>query len=423
MKKIKVGLLGLGVVGAELANIINSNKESIRQKYGIEMELGKVYVRDLQKKRNTDISPSSLTSSAEEVLMDSDIVCECMGGSGTEITKNYVIRCIESGKPVIMSSKKVIALYGKDILDLCLSQKSQIRFDATVGGGIPIAKVIKECFKGERITKAVGILNATSNYICSSMERKGYTFEQALQKAQELGYAENDPTEDIDGFDALYKVIVLSLFAMKSWVNIKEMSTKSFSTIDLIDMKYAQELGYKIKPLAIFEKKDSKFIYRVGPCLIAENHIAANVINNFNIIVFEGSNSGKLGFYGQGAGSKPTASAMYDDLISVLKTNFDEYEMDLYKGYEVIHDYRDFSNSLYWRISVDNTIGKLALICNVFAKNSVNIEKVIQKDEVSGKMDVVLLTNSVESTVIDLITREFEDNHVDVNTIIPFFND
>ncbi|HEY9062196.1 MAG TPA: homoserine dehydrogenase [Pseudobacteroides sp.] len=422
MKKIKVGLLGLGVVGAELADIINSNKENIKQKYEIEMEIGKAYVRDLQKKRNTDISPSCLTNSAEEVLNDSDIVCECMGGSGTEITKNYVIRCIESGKPVIMSSKKVIALYGKDILDLCLSQKSQIRFDATVGGGIPIAKVIKECFKGERITKAVGILNATSNYIYSSMERKGYTFGQALKKAQELGYAENDPTEDIDGFDALYKVIVLSLFAMKSWVNIKEMYTKSFSTIDLIDMKYAEELGYKIKPLAIFEKKDSKFIYRVGPCLIAENHIAANVTNNFNIIVFEGSNSGKLGFYGQGAGSKPTASAMYDDLISVLKTNF-EYEMDLYKGCEVIHDYREFSNNLYWRVSVDNTIGKLALICNVFAKNSVNIEKVIQKDEVGGKMDVVLLTNSVESTVIDLITREFENNKVDVNTIIPFFND
>jgi homoserine dehydrogenase len=422
MKKIKVGLLGLGIVGAELANIISSNKEAVKQKYGIEMEIGKAFVRDLQKKRSTDIAPSSLTNDAYEVLSDSDIVCECMGGSGTETTKDYVIRCIESGKPVIMSSKKVIALYGKDILDLCMSKKSLIRFDATVGGGIPIAKVIKECFKGERITKAVGILNATSNYIYSSMERKGYSFEQALKKAQELGYAENDPTEDIDGFDALYKVVVLSLFAMKSWVNIKEMSTKSFSSIDLIDMKYAQDLGYKIKPLAILEKKNGTFIYRVGPCLIAENHIAANIINNFNIIVFEGSNSGKLGFYGQGAGSKPTASAMYDDLIGVLKTNF-QYEIDLYEGFEVIDDYRDFSNSLYWRISVDNIIGKLALICNVFAKNSVNIEKVIQKDEVNGKMDVVLLTNSVESTVIDFIIHEFEDNKIDVHAIIPFFND
>ncbi|KNY28662.1 homoserine dehydrogenase [Pseudobacteroides cellulosolvens] len=423
MKKIKVGLLGLGVVGAELANIINSNKEDIMQKYGIEMEIGKAYVRDLHKKRNADIPFSKLTDNANEVLNDSDIICECMGGSGTEATKDYVVRCIEMTKPVIMSSKKVIALYGKDIIDLCMTKKSQLRFDATVGGGIPIAKVIKECFKGEKITKAVGILNATSNYIYSSMERKGYSFEQALKKAQDLGYAENDPSEDINGFDALYKVIVLALFAMKSWVNIKEMSTKSFSSIDIVDMKYAQDLGYKIKPLAIFQKKkDKKFVYRVGPCLIAENHIAANVINNFNIIVFEGSNSGKLGFYGQGAGSKPTASAMYDDLVSVLKTSFD-YEMDLYDGCDVIHDYRDFTNSLYWRVSVDNIIGKLALICNVFAKNSVNIEKVIQKDEVNGKMDVVLLTNSVESTVIDLITHEFENNKVDVNTIIPFFND
>ncbi|MDP4180353.1 MAG: homoserine dehydrogenase [Bacillota bacterium] len=422
MRKIRIGLLGLGVVGAELANIINSNIENISEKYGVQMEIGKVFVRDLQKKRNTDIPSSKLTTNADEVLNESDIICECMGGAGTEITKEYIMRCIKSKKPVIMSSKKVIALYGKDILDLCMSQKSQIRFDATVGGGIPIAKVIKECFKGEKITKAVGILNATSNYIYSSMDKKGYSFEQALKKAQDLGYAENDPTEDIDGLDALYKVVVLTLFAMKSWVNIKELSTKSFSSIDILDMKYANELGYRIKPLAIFEKKNNKFIYRVGPCLIDEKHIAANVINNFNIIVFEGSNSGKLGFYGQGAGSMPTATAMFDDLVSVLKTNF-EYETDLYEGCEIVTDYRDFRNNLYWRISVENTIGKLAHICNVFAQNSINIEKVIQKDAINGKMDVVLLTNSVDATVIDLITKEFETNQIEINTIIPFFND
>jgi homoserine dehydrogenase len=146
------------------------------------------------------------------------------------------------------------------------------------------------------------------------------------------------------------------------------------------------------------------------------------LFNNFNIIVFEGSNSGKLGFYGQGAGSKPTATAMYDDLIGLLRTSFD-FEMDLYDNCDEITDYRDFTNNLYWRVSVDNTIGKLAFICNVFAKNSVNIEKVIQKDEINGKMDVVLLTNSVESTVIDQITNEFEKNQIDVKTIIPFFND
>ena len=420
-KKVKVGLLGLGVVGGELASIINTNKENILNKYNLEIEIGKVFVRDLSKKRSVDIDTSKFTTDAYEVLRECDIICECMGGAGTETAKEYVMYAVKAKKPVIMSSKKVLARYGKDILDLCLLNETQLRFDATVGGGIPIAKVIKECFKGEEIVKAVGILNATSNFIYTNMEKNGCSFEEALKKAQELGYAENDPSEDIHGHDALYKVIVLALFAMKKWIDIDKIIPKTFSSINVLDMKYANELGYKIKPLAIFEKRRNKFIYRVGPCLIDKDNMAANVVNNFNIIALEGSNSGLLGFYGQGAGSKPTASAMFDDLINALNSSF-EQDKDLYEGCESAEEYIDYNNNLYWRISVENTTGKLAKVCTVLAENSVNIEKLIQKDEINGKIGVVLLTRCVDLTSISNITKEFENNDIEINTIIPFFN-
>lgn len=309
---VKVGILGLGVVGAELVNIIKANQESVKKKYGVTLEISKVYVRDINKKRDTDTSGLELTSNAHDIIFDSDIdvICECMGGSGTEQTKELVIKAIDNNKSVVMSSKKVLALYGNEILELLKTRDVSLRYDATVGGGIPITKIIKECFKGEKIEGIVGILNATSNFIYTRMEKDNMSFEDALKKAQMLGYAENDPSEDINGFDALYKAVVLTLFAMKKWVDIKTLSTTPFSSINVLDMKYAEELGYKIKPLVIVENRSNGIRYRLGPCLIKENHIAANTIENYNIIVFKGSNSGVLGFYGQGAGSKPTASAI-----------------------------------------------------------------------------------------------------------------
>ncbi|MCX7708509.1 MAG: homoserine dehydrogenase [Clostridia bacterium] len=427
-RTVKVGILGLGVVGAELVNIIKANQENMLKKYGVNVEIGKVYVRDLSKKRATDTSDLKLTNNAYDVVYDNeiDVVCECMGGSGTEETKDYVVKAIEHNKSVVMSSKKVLALYGNEILQLLKEREVSLRYDATVGGGIPITKIIKECFKGERIEKLVGILNATSNFIYTRMEKDNMSFEDALKKAQKLGYAENDPSEDINGFDALYKAVILTLFSMKKWVDIKTLSTTPFSNIDVLDMKYASELGYKIKPLAIVENRESGIRYRLGPCLIKENHIAANTVENYNIIVFKGSNTGVLGFYGQGAGSKPTASAMFDDLVGIIGSDgagSDGLLRETYRDITSVENVNENKNNLYWRMDVENIVGKLALICTILAKNSVNIEKVIQKDEIEGKIGVVLLTSNADSTTISKIIDEFSENHIEIRTILPFLGE
>lgn len=428
MKTVKIGFLGLGVVGAELVNIIQNNMVRISEKYGVNLELGKIFVRDVSKKRSIDVSKLQLTTNVYDVLDDkeTDIICECVGGAGTEGTRGYIERAVKNGKSVVLSSKKVLALYGMEILDSANKNNVAVKFDATVGGGIPVAKIIKECFKGEEIRKVVGILNATSNFIYSKMEKEGLSFEAALKSAQELGYAENDPYEDISGMDALYKAIILVMFSMKKWVDIKNVSTTPFSNINVSDMKYAKELGYQIKPLVIVENGE-ELVYRIGPCLIKDSHIAANTFNNNNMIVFEGSNSGVLGFYGQGAGSRPTASAMFDDLIGIVTQQhngrLDPASSELYHGIKAVDKLHEYENNLYWRISVDNKIGKFAVIASILANNDVNIEKIIQKDELKGRMGIVLLTSSVDVETFNRISAQFEGKGVEINAVMPFLGD
>jgi len=425
IKKVKIGVLGMGVVGEELISIILNNRDKIRRQYSLDLEIKGVFVRNLDKPRR--ITGLNLTDNAEELLDDPEIsvICECIGGAGTEKTREYVFRAVNNGKSVIMSSKKVLALYGKELMQKVLENKVGFGFDATVGGGIPIAKILKNCFKGEGINRVIGILNATSNFIYTRMDKDGLSFEEALKKAQELGYAENDPSEDINGYDALYKAIVLTLFSMKTWTDIRKYAVVPFSQINAADMKYAKELGYHIKPLVVVEKKKS-IVYRIGPCLVKESNIAATTNDNFNVIVLEGTNTGVLGFYGQGAGSKPTASAMFDDLINVLnKKDSDEllsHELQLDEIHDV-NSLEEYKNNLYWRITVENRVGMFANIASTMAKNNINIERIIQKDEEGDRIGVVLLTSSIDTETISNIIDELKENNIIINAVIPFLDE
>ena len=425
---VSVGILGLGVVGAELVNIIKINHSNILKNYGIDLQIKSIFVRDVKKTRTTDISGLNLTSNVHDVINDPeiDIICECIGGSGTELTKDYILSAINNNKSIVMSSKKTLAIYGKQILSLACKKNISFKYDATVGGGVPVAKILTNCFKGEKIEQIVGILNATSNYIYTRMEKDNLSFEKALEKAQELGYAENNPSEDINGYDALYKAVILTLFSSKKWLDVNKLETTPFSSINMTDVKYAEELGYKIKPLAIIENQPNGITYKIGPCLIKENHIVENTQNNFNVIVFKGSNSGMLGFYGQGAGSLPTASAMFDDIVGILtSSNSSHYNTidQLCSNIVEADNVSEYKNNLYLRINVENKIGRLAFICSILSKNSVNVEKIIQKDGSSGMMDIVFLTSSIESSTINEIINEFNVNGIKIHTLIPFLGE
>lgn len=330
MTKIKIGFLGLGVVGAELVNIVQQAHDRILEKYEIDLVIGEVFVRDLNKKRGTNVDLLKLTTNPDDIIFDkdTDIVCECIGGAGSELTYNYVTAAIKQGKSIVMSSKKALALYAKEILNNIQSSTALLRYDATVGGGIPIEKIFANSFFGEKITKITAIVNATSNYIYTKMSTEKAIFEEALKNAQICGYAENDPSDDILSYDALYKTVILSTFGMDKYFSPIDLEIVPFSNVTVEDINFSSKLGYSIKPIIHIEDVDDILLYLIGPCLINKRDIIANTFENNNIIKVKGDLSGSLAFYGQGAGNKPTASAMFDDIMSIIKCEKNMFEYD-----------------------------------------------------------------------------------------------
>ena len=419
-KVVKVGILGLGVVGAELVSQIINNAGLIKNQTGCSIAIEKIFVRDLYKPRSIDTTGLSLTTDPLEIIQNPhvQIVCECMGGNGADLTRNYVLEAIKNGKHVIMSSKKVLALHAAELLKSAEKAGVQLKYDASVGGGIPIAKVFEGAFKGDNVVKIMGIFNATSNYIYSKMDKGGLSFETALKKAQNKGYAENDPTDDVDGFDSLYKLTILALFGMKKIIQPSSLLKESFTKITQVDMKYAHELGYHIKPVALLKRNGGNFEYKIGPCLVPSDHILANTFSNNNIILIEGKNCGELGFYGQGAGAKPTASVMFDDLLNIIDHGFEKPK----NGFSRIEtdDLVPYQSKLYWRFTVSNKIGIILTISKLLAEHNINIEKFIQKEEVDDAMEIVLLTSNAGEKDVNAIIEKLKEKNIANNALIPF---
>ncbi len=320
-KKIRIGILGLGTVGSKVVDLIQVNKERAKIEYGIELEIVGIMIRDRNKKRNVATKGIRLTENIDDIVKnpDIDICIECMGGVGTEQTKNAVIMALCNHKHVIMSSKKCLALYGKEIFLAAKENNRQLRIEASVGGGIPICSTIMHMSQGETIKKIFGIVNATSNYILTAMNNDK-TYEEALTQAKKNGLAENNPEEDVDGLDAAYKLCILVRLCMKLDVNINDIQPVSITKLSVNDMKAAKEEGKIIKPIFyanVNEKEEMECF--VGPYAVSKENPLAFVNDNNNMIFVEGKYSGLRAFYGQGAGASPTASVIYDDLMDIIK--------------------------------------------------------------------------------------------------------
>lgn len=320
VQRFRIGFLGLGVVGASLLEMIRTNKEMLAKSCGLHIEVGKVYVRDLHKKRSVDVTQIELTQNPFEVVEDPSIhiIIECMGGTGTEVSRELITKALENNKSVVMSSKKCLAMYGLEIIKKSIEHKQFLRYDASVGGCIPISSILRNSYKGERNNRILGIFNATSNYIYTLMNEENCSFEEALRNAREKGFTENDPKEDIDGIDSMNKLIIMVGFSMSKWIDYKELKPVPIYAIEKEDIEYASKKDKVIKQISIAEFKNNQLYYYVGPCLIKDKSIISNVSHNFNIIMLNGEWSGTKAFYGQGAGAKPTASAMFDDMINIV---------------------------------------------------------------------------------------------------------
>ena len=414
MKKVKIALLGLGNVGRGVWMILNSNKEEIMKRCGYEVEVAKVLVRDKNKPRGVDIPNELVTTDFNEILEDDTIkiVVEVMGGM--EPARDYMLRCMNKKKHIVTANKMLLATGGDELFEKADEQGIMFQYEASVAGGIPIIKGIDESLTANKIETLYGIVNGTTNYILSKMELEDVDFDDVLKEAQEKGYAEADPTSDIEAYDAQYKLAILASLAFGSKIDVKNVYREGITKIEAVDMKYAKELKMAIKLLAIAKEVNGKVELRVHPTMIPKKHPLANVYDSYNAVFIKGNAVGDLMFYGRGAGDLPTGSAVVSDIVSIVRSNVDtENPNPVVKNNlweRKILEMGAVQSKFYIRATVLDESGVLGEITAILGRHNVSIRSVIQKgDEEDGQVTIVLVTHKTNEAQIDDAVKEIKE--------------
>ncbi|AWK52461.1 homoserine dehydrogenase [Clostridium beijerinckii] len=413
MKKVKIALLGLGNVGRGVWMILNSNKEEIMKRCGYEVEVTKVLVRDKNKPRGVEIPNEFVTTDFNEILEDDSIkiVVEVMGG--IEPAREYMIKCMDKKKHIVTANKMLLATGGDELFEKADEEGIMFNYEASVAGGIPIIKGIDESLTANKIETLYGIVNGTTNYILGKMELEDADFDDALKEAQEKGYAEADPTSDIEGYDAQYKLAILASLAFGSKIDMKNIYREGITSIEAVDMKYAKEFKMGIKLLAIAKEINGKIELRVHPTMIPKKHPLANVYDSYNAVFIKGNAVGDVMFYGRGAGDLPTGSAVVSDIVSIVRSNVDTenpnpvVKNNLWK--REILDMGDVECKFYIRATVLDESGVLGEITAILGRHNVSIRSVIQKgDEEEGQVTIVLVTHRTNEAQINSAIKEIK---------------
>ncbi|MDD3403950.1 MAG: homoserine dehydrogenase [Hespellia sp.] len=397
-KTVKVGLIGLGTVGTGVYKLIQKNQVEMVQKIGAQMEIAKILVHNIEKKRE-GVDASLLTNRWEDILEDKDIsiVIEVMGG--IEPAKSMILDALNAGKNVVSANKDLIAEHGKELLDAAQKNKVDFLYEAAVAGGIPIIRPLKQCLAGNEISEVIGIVNGTTNYILTKMFEEGMDFGAALAKATELGYAEADPTADVEGLDAGRKVAIMASIAFHSRVVFSDVYTEGITKITAKDIAYAKEFDSVIKLLGVAHNTEGGIEVAVYPMLLHKDHPLASVRDSFNAVFVHGDAVDDAMFYGRGAGELPTASAVMGDIIDVAR-DIDygcngRISCTCYRN-TPIKDFAEIRNKFFLRIQVVNEPGVLARIASVFGDHKVSIARVIQKNAQDKMAELVIVTEKVK---------------------------
>ena len=398
-KEIKVALLGAGTVGGGVYKLVERRAAEMPDKAGAELKITKVLVKNLQKKRE-GIPSEVLTDDWEGIIHDPEIsiVIELMGG--VEPARTYILQALEAGKNVVTANKDLLAEHGQELMEAAERNHRDLCFEAAVGGGIPIIRPLKECLAGNEITEVMGIVNGTTNYILTKMTQEGWDFDDALKEAQRLGFAEADPTADVEGLDAGRKMAILASIAFHSRVTFKDVDVKGITKITAKDIQYAKEFGYTLKLLGVARNEEGKMEVGVSPMMIPSTHPLANVNDSFNAVFVHGDAVDDAMFQGRGAGEFPTASAVVGDLISVARDM--QYDCcgrigcSCYKNLSM-KPAGEARHKYFLRLIVEDRTGILAGVAGVLGNNGVSINQVIQKPAVNGVAELVVITDKVET--------------------------
>jgi len=393
---IYVGIIGFGIVGAGTYQTLCENQASIDRKVGRPVRVKRIADLDWSRPRPVEVPKEVQTTDANAILDDPEIsiVVECIGG--IRPSREYLLRALRSGKNVVTSNKELIARHGADLFDACATPRVDLMFEGSVGGGIPILRPLKSCLAGNRITRVMGIVNGTTNFILSKMMEEGAEFADALAEAQRLGYAEPDPTNDVEGHDATFKLAILASIAFETRVRVEEIYREGITHLAAVDMEYARQLGCTIKLLAIGTLVDGAVSLRVHPTLLPTTHPLAAVGGPFNAIFVHGSSVGEVMFYGQGAGRLPTGSAMVGDIIDVARNiragATGRVACTCFEGKEV-RPIAELETRFYLRTEVADRPGVLAAIAGVFGEEGVSLASVLQMGASGETAEIVWLTH------------------------------
>ncbi len=393
-KEIKIGLIGFGTVGQGVVSVLNDNAGLISSRCGLDLKIAGIADIDVKKKVNAQIDPSILTDDAYKLINDPTIsvIVEAIGG--VDPAFKFIMDSIGKSKHVVTSNKEVIAKKGLELIKAAEKKGVNLLFEGAVAGGIPILAALRNSLSGNKIEQVYGIVNGTTNFILSKMTNEGMEFSQALKEAQRLGYAEADPKNDIEGYDASFKAAILGSVAFGSWVKWEDVQFEGISSVALEDIKYAQELGYVVKLLAVAKDLAGKVQVRVHPCLIDKGHPLSTVSDSYNAVYIKGNVAGEQMYYGLGAGGKPTASAIISDVIEASLCGCD-CSME-FKGTAAMAETKDSENSFYVRLMAGDMPGVLAAIAKAFGDSKVSIRSALQKETVDNVATIVIITHKVK---------------------------
>ncbi|UCB46365.1 MAG: homoserine dehydrogenase [Spirochaetota bacterium] len=412
MRSINIGIIGAGTVGSGVWELFSLNKDLIENKSGMVIKIMRIADKDNKKKKTLGIPDRVFTNSAEDVISDPDvdIVVELIGG--TTDARECIIKAASNGKHIVTANKALLAKHGIEILTSVMKNEVELGFEASVGGGIPIIKTINEALIGNRITRLIGILNGTSNFILTKMTREKLGFTQALKIAQEMGFAEADPTLDISGGDARHKITILSSLAFNTMIDHDKVYMEGIDKIDIKDIQYAEEFGFVTKLLAVAELLDAGILVRVHPTLVSRDNPLAAVMWEDNAVMVHSDFLGKSMYYGKGAGAKPTASAVVADILDIAQRviNRAEYNKNRYTFFKDLPQIGFSANRTryYFRFNVLDRPGILSRISGVLGDNNISIASVIQKEteEQYEHVPLVMLTHeAVEADVQNAISK------------------
>ncbi len=411
MKKAGVAILGLGVVGGGTYQILTEKREYFKKTQGVDITVESVLEKNIERAKQLGIDESKIASSIEEVVTNPnvDIVVEVIGGTG--VAKTFVLKALMSGKTVVTSNKELFAKHWPELEAEAKKMNAGLFFEASCVGGVPIIRTLQEGMQANKIISIKGIINGTTNYILTKMANEGSSYEEALKEAQRLGYAEFNPTADVEGFDATYKLSILSSLAFNKKICIENVYREGITSVTKEDIAYGKELGYTLKLLGIGKDTEDGVEVRVHPTFVRGDDPLASVNDSFNAVHLVGDSVGEIMLYGRGAGALPTGSAIVSDVIFAAKhdryfyANFENNQ----KGNKETKFVEDFMSKYYLRLSVSDEPGVLAKIAGAFAKNNVSLLEVKQLTDTDGKAQLIITTHLCLESLIKKTLAKIEE--------------